>query len=169
MSISISQGTSYDPARRPCRRPRGGLPRLLVLRRRPEADEAAHRRRRRCLPKRPVAKKRPTRQERGAPLPICGTRAKLLPRPTPRLEAERAIGPTEEGRRIWGRGEGGAVPWREWGESYNYNKEEGNMRFGGGARWRSGVGGRVGWWRRCGGAGTGSARVGGIEERRTGR
>jgi hypothetical protein len=68
-------------------------------------------------------------------------------------------------------GSEGAVLWREWGESYsyNYNKEEGNMRFGGGARWRSGGGGRVGWRWRCGGAGTGSARVSRIEEKRVGR
>jgi hypothetical protein len=61
-----------------------------------------------------------------------------------------------------GGGRRGAV---EWGESYNYSKEEGNMRFGGGVRWKSCGGGRVGWRRRCGGAGTGAAHVGGIEER----
>jgi hypothetical protein len=42
-------------------------------------------------------------------------------------------------------------------------------RAGGGARWRSDGGGSMGWRQRCGGAGTGGARVGGIEERRAGR
>lgn len=59
-----------------------------------------------------------------------------------------------------GGGRRGAV---EWGESYSYSKEEGNMRFGGRARWRSCGGGRVGWRRRCGGAGTGGVHLGGIE------
>jgi hypothetical protein len=66
---------------------------------------------------------------------------------------------------------GGRRGAMEWGESYSYNysKEDGNMRFGGGVRWRSYGGGRVGWRRCCGGAGTSDARVGGIEERHAGR